>query len=73
MSKKDVPFDTKKGDFMNFIYHFTFIIVTIFVLIKTISYGLYEIKTQNNKSGGIAVICFAIVVVIFTNIISFLR
>lgn len=58
---------------MNFIYHFTFIIVTIFVLIKTISYGLYEIKTQNNKSGGIAVICFSIIVVIFTNVISFLR
>lgn len=58
---------------MNFIYHFVFVIVTIFVLIKTISYGLYEIKTQNNKSGGIAVICFSIIVVIFTNIISFLR
>lgn len=58
---------------MNFIYHFTFIIVTIFVLIKTISYGLYEIKTQNNKSGGITVICFSVIVVVFTNIISFLR
>ena len=56
---------------MNFIYHFTFIIV--FVLMKTISYGLYEIKTQNNKSGGIAVICFSIIVVIFANIISLLR
>ncbi len=58
---------------MNFIYHFTFIIVTVFVLMKTISYGLYEIKTQNNKSGGIAVICFSIIVVIFANIISLLR
>ncbi len=58
---------------MNFIYHFTFIVVTVFVLMKTISYGLYEIKTQNNKSGGIAVICFSIIVVIFANIISLLR
>lgn len=58
---------------MNFVYHFTFIVVTIFILIKTISYGLYEIKTQDNKSGGIAVICFSIIVVVFANIISFLR
>lgn len=58
---------------MNFVYHFTFIVVTIFILIKTISYGLYEIKTQDNKSGGIAVICFSIIVVVFANIISFIR
>lgn len=63
----------KKGVFMNFVYHFTFIVVTIFILIKTISYGLYEIKTQDNKSGGIAVICFSIIVVVFANIISFIR
>lgn len=58
---------------MNFIYHFTFIAITFFILIKTISYGLYEIKKQNNKNGGIAVIAFAIIVVIFANVISFLR
>lgn len=58
---------------MNFIYHFTFIVVTIFILIKTISYGLYEINNQNNKSGGIAVICFSILVIIFTNILVYLR
>lgn len=58
---------------MNFIYHFIFIAVTVFVLLKTISYGLYEIKAQNNKYGGISVIVFSIVVVIFANIISFLR
>lgn len=58
---------------MNFIYHFTFIVVTIFILIKTISYGLYEIKNQNNKFGGIAVICFSILVIVFTNILVYLR
>lgn len=63
----------RKGALMNFVYHFTFIVVTIFILIKTISYGLYEIKTQDNKSGGIAVICFSIIVVVFANIISFIR
>ncbi len=58
---------------MNLLFHFIFVIVTIFILIKTIFYGLFEINTQNNKSGGIAVICFSIIVIIFTNIMVFLR
>lgn len=56
---------------MNFLYHFIFIFVTIFVLIKTIFYGIYEINTEKNKTGGIAVICFSILVTIFSNIIIF--
>lgn len=56
---------------MNFLYHFVFTFVTIFVLIKTIFYGIYEINTEKNKTGGIAVICFSILVTIFSNIIIF--
>ncbi len=58
---------------MSFLYHFLFIIITIYTLIKTIAYGLYEINTQNNKSGGISIICFSIIVILFVNIIVFLR
>lgn len=58
---------------MNLLYHIIFVIITLFILIKTIFYGLYEINTQNNKNGGISVILFSIVAVVFTNIISFLR
>ena len=58
---------------MNLLYHFLFIVITIYVLIKTIFYGLYEINTQENKSGGIAVIFFSILVIIFANIIVLLR
>lgn len=58
---------------MNFLYHFVFIIITIFILIKTIFYGLYEINAENNKSGGIAVICSSILIVVFANIIVFFR
>lgn len=58
---------------MNFLYHFIFIIVTIFILIETIFYGLHEFNTQNNKYGGIAIICFSILVVAFANIVVFLR
>lgn len=58
---------------MSLLYHIVFVIITIFILLKIIFYGLYEINTQNNKSGGIAIICFSILVIIFTNIIVFLR
>lgn len=53
---------------MNFLFYIVFIITTVFILVKTIFYGLYEINTENNKSGGIAVICFSILVVVFTNV-----
>lgn len=58
---------------MNFLFHFIFIIITVFILIKTIFYGIYEINTENNKSGGIAIICFSVLVVVFSNIIVFFR
>lgn len=48
-------------------YHFLFLIFSIFVLLKSIFYALYEIKNQNNKSGGIALICFTVIVLIFAN------
>lgn len=58
---------------MSLLYHLVFVIITIFILLKIIFYGLYEINTQNNKSGGIAIIFFSILVIVFTNIIVFLR
>lgn len=58
---------------MNFLYHFIFIIVTIFILLKTIFYGIYEINTEKNKSGGIAVICFSVLVIVFANVVMFMR
>ena len=58
---------------MNFLYHFIFIVVSIFILIKTIFYGIYEINSESNKSGGIAIIAFSILVTIFSNIIIFIR
>ena len=45
---------------MNIILH----ILNIFVLIKTFSYGMYEIKVNNNKVGGIISIVLQIIVFI---------
>ncbi|MBR0350398.1 MAG: hypothetical protein IJH76_00995 [Clostridia bacterium] len=57
----------------NMIYNFIFIIASILILIKAIAYGLYEIKNENNKSGGITIICFSVLVTIFVNIVVFFR
>ena len=58
---------------MNLLYYIVFLVVTIFILVKTIFYGVYEIKTEKNKSGGIAVICFSVLVVVFANVVVFIR
>ena len=38
-----------------------FIFFGIYILIYSISYGLYEIKEKNNKAGGIFVISLSII------------
>lgn len=50
-------------------YLIVLIMFSVFVLIKTISYGLYEIKKENNKIGGICFIVFSIFCILFSNII----
>lgn len=52
-----------------FIYDLLFILISLYVLIKTIYYGFYEIKENNNKTGGIVVISFSVIVFIFFNIV----
>ena len=54
-------------------YHILFSIFTIYVLINSISYGVYEIKKEKNKTGGIAVISFNVFSVIFSNIMVWLN
>lgn len=55
------------------IYFIVFLIITLYILLKTIGYAIYEIKEQNNKIGGIVVITFSTLVVIFVNIMMLIR
>ncbi len=55
------------------IYNFLFFITSIFILFKAIGFGIYEIKEMQNKLGGIAIITFSILVVIFFIIIIVLK
>ncbi len=43
------------------------LIISILIFLDNIGYGIYEIKENNNKLGGICVIVVAIVMVIFVN------
>ena len=42
-------------------------------MLQTIGYGIYEIKEKGNKPGGIVVISFSILVVIFSNIMMYIN
>ena len=57
----------------NTIYDIIFLLISIYIMLKAIGYGLYEIKEKMNKSGGITVIAFSIIVVIFANTIMFIN
>ena len=58
---------------VNIFYHFLFFIFSVFVLLKSVFYALYEIKTQDNKTGGVAVIVFTVIVLVFANVVVFLK
>ena len=53
--------------------HFLVIILSIIIFIKTTSYGIYELKENNNKSGGIVVIAIATVSLILPNLVVYFR
>ena len=57
----------------SFIYDLIFLFITIFILLKVIGYAIYEIKEFNNKSGGIIIISFSSLVVIFANVMMWLK
>ena len=49
------------------------IIFTICVFIRTVSYAMFEIKTQKNKIGGTAVIVVAVISLVLPNIFIWVR
>lgn len=55
------------------LYFIVFLIVTLYIILKTIGYAIYEIKEQNNKIGGIIIISFSTLVVVFVNVMMLIR
>lgn len=48
------------------------ILISIWIFIKTFSYGLFELKKNKNKFGGIVVIFNAFFSAIFPNLVMYL-
>ncbi len=44
-----------------------FAFISLCIFIRSISYGIYEIKTNNNTSAGIVTFIFALIALIFPN------
>lgn len=57
----------------NIFHNSIFLLFTLFIGIKSIAYAIYEIKQEHNKSGGITLITFSILTIIFVNIIVLFR
>lgn len=54
------------------LYHILFSLFTIYVFVESVSYGIFEIKSQNNKLGGISVITFSIFCILIGNIVAWM-
>lgn len=52
---------------------FLIIILSVIIFIKTISYGVYELKENNNKIGGITVITIATLSLLLPNLVVYIR
>lgn len=51
---------------------FLIIILSIMIFTKTLSYGIYEIKWKN-KIGGISIIIVAIISLILSNVMVYIK
>lgn len=53
---------------LNIVYHILFLLFSIYILIESIVYSIYEIKNEKNIFGGVSVVAFSVFCIIFSNI-----
>lgn len=49
------------------------VLLSIWIFLKTLFYGIYEIKNNSNKPGGITIIIVSIISLIFPNIMIYIH
>ena len=49
------------------------VLLSIWIFIKTLFYGIYEIKNNSNKPGGITIILISIISLILPNVMIYIR
>ena len=52
---------------------FVIFVLSIIIGIRTISYGLFELKNNKNTFGGIFVITFALISTLIPNVVIYLK
>ena len=57
----------------NISYHILFSIFTVYILLESISYAVFEIKKQQNKFGGTCVILFSLFSIILSNVVVWMN
>lgn len=58
---------------VNMVHYTIFVLFSIYALLKLIFYAMYEIKQEQNKMGGIVIICFSVFCVALANFALFLH
>lgn len=54
-------------------FYIVFLLISLYILLKAIGYGIYEIQEKENKTGGFTVIVFSLLVSTFANLMMFLN
>ncbi len=54
---------------MKIFFNFFFLIFSIILGIRSIAYGIYEVKQNENKAGGIGFTVFCLLTILFCNIV----
>lgn len=57
---------------MRILFNCVFLVFTVYLFVRSVAYGLYEIRQEKNKLGGFAVICFNCSVLVFSNVVMWL-
>lgn len=53
---------------MDLVFNLLFLVFSVFVGIRSFAYGVYEVRQNGNKVGGVAFIAFCLVAVLFCNV-----
>lgn len=57
----------------DFLINIVVFILSLWIFVKTVSYGVFEIKQNSNTIGGILTIVFAVITLIFPNLIIYIN
>lgn len=58
---------------LDFLINIVVFILSFWIFVKTLSYGVFEIKQNSNTIGGILTIVFAVITLILPNVVIYIN